>query len=155
MKICFLRHGEADWPDWDKPDEERPLTGGGRKEVKRVAEFLALLKFSPDAIFSSPLPRARQTAEIAAKPLDVEVQIKPELAPGFNREALRKILAKADVECVMFVGHEPDFSRVIKELTGGKVKLAKAGIALAETDRDCTVAELRWLLPPKIAKAAE
>ena len=50
MKLCFLRHGEADWPNWDKPDDERPLTGRGRKEMKRVAKFIERLKFSADAI---------------------------------------------------------------------------------------------------------
>ena len=49
MKLCFLRHGEADWPNWDKPDNERPLTERGRKEMKRVAKFLDRLKLSADA----------------------------------------------------------------------------------------------------------
>jgi phosphohistidine phosphatase len=154
MKICFLRHGEADWPDWDKPDDERPLTRSGSKEMKRVAKFLARLKFCPDLVFTSPLPRAVQTAEIAAKHLDRKVQIEPELCHGFNLERLRRIIAQTDAQCVMIVGHEPEFSAVIEELTGGKVKLAKAGIALVETDANCKLGTLRWLFPPKMAKAA-
>ena len=154
MKICFLRHGEADWPDWDKPDDERPLTRSGRKEMKRVAKFLERAKFLPDLIASSPLPRASQTAEIAAKQLGAKVQIEPELGHGFNLERLRRIISKTDVQCVVVVGHEPEFSAVIEELTGGKVKLAKAGIALVETDANCKLGTLRWLFPPKMAKAA-
>ena len=46
MKLCFLRHGEADWPNWTKPDNERPLTERGRKEMKRVAKFLERLNLS-------------------------------------------------------------------------------------------------------------
>jgi phosphohistidine phosphatase len=115
MQICFLRHGEADWPDWDKPDDERPLTRRGRKEMKRAGEFLARLKFRPDVILSSPLPRASQTAEIAAKHLGLDVQIAPDLAHGFNSERLRRIIAKSDAECIMVVGHEPEFSRVVKD----------------------------------------
>ncbi len=155
MKICFLRHGEADWPEWDKPDDERPLTKSGRKEMKRVAKFLRRLKFCPKAIFTSPLPRARQTAEIAAKRLDREVQIEPELAHGFNLERLQRIVNRAaGARCIAVVGHEPEFSAMIKELTGGQVKLAKAGIALVEVDDACTSGELLWLFPPRLAKAA-
>ncbi len=152
MQICFLRHGEADWPEWDKPDDERPLTRSGRKEMKRVGKFLAELKFSPAAIYTSPLPRARQTAEIAAKCLNVAIRVESGLTKGFNAERLRGIMARADAECVMVVGHEPNFSEVIKDLTGGEVKLSKAGVALLQTNAGCTEAKLLWLFPPKTAK---
>src|SRR5437868_11095836 len=152
MKLCFLRHGEADWPNWDKPDDERPLTERGRKEMKRVAKFLERLKFSADAILTSPLPRASQTAEIVAQRLGIELKTEATLAHGFNVERLRRLLGNAD--CVMVVGHEPAFSEVIKELTGGEVKLSKAGIALLEVNRECTSGKLLWLFPPKFSKAA-
>jgi phosphohistidine phosphatase len=154
MKLCFLRHGEADWPNWNKPDDERPLTGRGRKEMKRVAKFLQRLKFSADAILTSPLPRASQTAEIVAERLRIELKTETALAHGFNVERLRRLLAKAVADCIMVVGHEPEFSEVIKELTGGEVKLSKAGIALLEVNRGCTSGKLLWLFPPKFSKAA-
>src|SRR5213079_877540 len=91
MKLCFLRHGEADWPNWDKPDDERPLTERGRKEMKRVAKFFQRLTFSADAILTSPLPRASQTAEIVAKRLGIELKTDPALAHGFNVERLRRL----------------------------------------------------------------
>ena len=154
MRICFLRHGEADWPGWAGPDDERPLTKRGRKEMRRVAQFLEQLDFCAGAILSSPLARASETAKIVAEQLRISVQIEPELAHGFNLERLRHMIGKIDTECVMIVGHEPEFSTVIKELTGGSVKLAKGGIALVEANDNCKSAELRWLFPPKIAKAA-
>ena len=154
MKLCFLRHGEADWPNWDKPDDERPLTERGRKEMKRVAKFLERLKFSADAILTSPLPRASQTAEIMANRLRVELKTEAALAHGFNVERLRRLLGNADADRVMVVGHEPAFSEVIKELTGGEVKLSKAGVALLEVNRGCTSGKLLWLFPPKFSKAA-
>ena len=77
MKLCFLRHGEADWPNWDKPDNERPLTERGHKEMKRVAKFLERLKLVPDVILTSPLPRASQTAEIVGKRLGIELKPSP------------------------------------------------------------------------------
>ena len=64
MHLYFLRHGAADWPDWNKPDDERPLTKAGEKEMHKVGEFLAALKVRPDVILTSPLPRAEQTADI-------------------------------------------------------------------------------------------
>ena len=153
MKLCFLRHGEADWPNWDKPDDERPLTERGRKEMKRVVKFLQRLKFSADAILTSPLPRASQTAEIVAKRLGIELKTEPALAHGFNVERLRRLFAKVDADCIMVVGHEPEFSEVIKKLTGGEVKLSKAGVALLEVNSGCTAGELLWLFPPKFSKA--
>src|SRR5437879_5909829 len=123
MKLCSLRHGEAVWPNWDKPDDERPLTERGRNEMKRVAKFLERLNFSADAILTSPLPRASQTAEIVAKRLGIELKTDSALAHGFNVERLRRLLGKADADCVMVVGHEPAFSDVTKELSGGVVNV--------------------------------
>jgi len=153
MKLCFLRHGEADWPNWTKPDNERPLTERGRKEMKRVAKFLERLKLVPDVILTSPLPRASQTAEIVGQRLGIELQIEPALAHAFNIERLGRLLAKRDAECIMIVGHEPEFSEVIGQLTGGKTKISKAGVALLEINRSCTSGTLLWLFPPKFAKA--
>jgi len=154
MKICFLRHGAADWPDWDKPDDERPLTDRGRREMKQVAKFLDRLEFSVDAILTSPLPRASQTAEIVAQRLGIGMQIEPKLAHGFSLERLRQMVGKVEGESVMVVGHEPEFSAVIEELTGGDIKISKAGIALVDANRGCTSGKLLWLFPPKVAKAA-
>ena len=153
MKLCFLRHGEADWPNWTKPDDERPLTERGRKEMKRVAKFLERVKLVPDAILTSPLPRASQTAEIVGQRLGIELQTEPALAHGFNMERLRRLLGKYHNECVMIVGHEPEFSEVIRDLTGGKIKISKAGVALLEINCGCTSGTLVWLFPPKLSKA--
>ena len=151
MRLYFLRHGAADWPDWNQPDNERPLTKSGRKEMHQVGEFLADLKANPDVILTSPLPRAAQTADIAAEHLKVRAREEKWLEPGFGAEDLRRIFKKYPQQILMLVGHEPDFSSVIKALTGANVKLSKAGVALLETD--ATRGKLLWLLPPKIAKA--
>jgi len=121
--------------------------------MKRVAKFLERLEFSADAILTSPLPRASQTAEIVAERLEIELKTEPALAHGFSVERLRRLVAKADADCVMVVGHEPEFSEVIKELTGAEVKLSKAGVALLEVNRGCTSGRLLWLFPPKFSKA--
>jgi len=148
MRLYFLRHGAADWPDWKKPDEERPLTKAGRNELHQVGDFLAKLKAQPDLILTSPLPRASQTAEIAAEHLQVRVHEEKSLAPGFGANHLRRLLRKYPDQVLMLVGHEPDFSSAIASLTGGSVKLAKAGVALLELEAG--KGRLRWLFPPKI-----
>lgn len=151
MKLFFLRHGKADWPNWDKPDDERPLTQEGKDQVAAVAKLLARLEIAP-AIVTSPLPRASQTAEIAGKYLEQKVRVDPLLRPGFDATKLRKLLKDFSGSSLMVVGHEPDFTETIFQLTGGNTKLSKAGVALIELDTASMKGELRWLVPPKFAK---
>ncbi len=153
MKVYFLRHGEADWPGWDRPDDERPLTKKGRKEIKRIAEFLADHEIAPSLILSSPLPRARETAEIAADELDMQVTEESALAPGFNPDKLADLLRRYGGQDILLVGHEPGLSEGIAALTGGNVKLSKAGLARADLDDPAQLrGQLIWLLSPKLMK---
>ena len=152
MDVYFLRHGEADWPDWEKSDDERPLTRRGKKEMHEVGKFLKRVKAEPDLIVTSPLPRASQTADIAAEHLKTKSRKDKLLAPGFGRPELERILKKYPAERLMVVGHEPDFSHTIEQLTGGTIKLSKAGVALVELNRSWRSGRLLWLIPPKIAK---
>jgi phosphohistidine phosphatase len=152
MYLYFLRHGEADWPDWDKPDDERPLTKRGKKEMHEVAKFLARVKAQPKIILTSPLPRAAQTAEIAAEHLQVKCREEKLLAPGFGKRELERLLEKYQEESLMLVGHEPDFSGAIAALTGASVKLSKGGVALVDVDLGSKSGRLLWLFPPKLAK---
>ena len=151
MKLYLLRHGKADWPNWDKPDDDRPLTDDGRKQLDRVGKMLARLEIAP-IILTSPLPRASQTAEIAGKHLSQKIRIEPLLQPGFDAGKLKKILKDFSGDSLMIVGHEPDFTRTIFQLTGGDTKLSKAGVALIDLDISSMKGELRWLVPPKFAK---
>lgn len=155
MKKCvyFFRHGEADWPEWDKPDDERPLTKKGKAEVKRVAKFLQRAGAEPLLIFTSPLPRAAQTAKIIAKQFCLELAVDKTLGKGFDAEKFRRLVSQHDVESMVIVGHEPDFTRVIQALTGGEVVLAKSGVAIVELEESCTKGKLRGLFRPRFAKA--
>src|SRR6476659_287205 len=148
MQLYFLRHGEADWPGWTKPDDERPLTDFGKKEVRQVAKFLNRLKVKPDLIVTSPLPRALQTAEVAAEQLKTKLRQDEALEPGFGISELCTVLKRHRSKILMLVGHEPDFSSVISALTGGFVKMSKAGVALIDLDPETEKARLLWLLPP-------
>ena len=157
MQIYFLRHGEADWPDWPKADDERPLTDVGKKEVRQVAKFLKRLKVKPELIVTSPLPRALQTAEIAAEQLKTKLRQDEAIEPGFGISELRTVLKRHRSKVLMLVGHEPDFSSVICALTGASLKLSKAGVAFLDINPDFNLLEsgegrLLWLFPPKFAR---
>lgn len=155
MQLYFLRHGEADWPGWTKPNDERPLTDFGKKEVRQVAKFLNRLKVKPDLIVTSPLPRALQTAEVAAEQLKTKLRQDEALEPGFGISELRTVLKRHRSKVLMLVGHEPDFSSVISALTGASLKLSKAGVALVGIDPEATEGRLLWLFPPKFARKAK
>ena len=155
MQLYFLRHGEADWPGWTKPDDERPLTDFGKKEVRQVAKFLNRLKVKPDLIVTSPLPRALQTAEVAAEQLKTKLRQDEALEPGFGISELRTVLKRHRSKVLMLVGHEPDSSSVISALTGASLKLSKAGVALVDIDPEAQEGRLLWLFPPKFARKAK
>lgn len=154
MKLYFLRHGEATWEDWTKADDERPLTKKGRKRVTAIAKTLRELEFHPNVILTSPLPRAYETAAIVSAELGIEFAMTPLLAPGFDLNGLRQLLNEHNARDILFVGHEPDFSLIIETLTGGKVRMAKAGLARVDLEDGATLTgQLVWLAPPKILQA--
>ena len=152
MKLYFLRHGLADWPEWDVArDHERPLTKEGLKKMKAEAKTIATLDLQLDAILSSPNTRAFQTADIVAKELGLEVQIEPLLAPGFDLDRLAELLRAYTAErSLLLTGHEPSFSAVISHLIGnGRLQMKKGALARVDVNSELQ-GELVWLLQPKI-----
>ena len=154
MKVFFLRHGLAgERSEWKGNDAARPLTNEGIEKIKGIAATLAALNLGLNAIVTSPLVRARQTAEIVAQKLEVKLIEDARLAPGFNAEQLRAILLDhPGASAVMVVGHEPDFSDTISALIGGgRIVCKKGGLALVELpDAQSRKGELVWLVPPKV-----
>jgi phosphohistidine phosphatase len=155
MEILFLRHGIAEAREtWPGDDAARPLTAQGRKAMERTAARFAALGLTPEVIITSPLVRARQTAEIAATGMGLSDRVVEDerLASGFSAARLRSILeSRAATGAVMLVGHEPDFSETIAELIGGgRVVCKKGGLARVDVaDASLEGGELVWLLPPK------
>ena len=155
MKVYFLRHGKADRSQWDGDDDARPLTAEGQKELRREANVMRGMNLALDLIVTSPLARARMTAEIVADELgpSARVVVDDRLAPGFDVRRLEQTLAAhGPAEAVMVVGHEPDFSATIAELIGGGDIVMKKG-GLARVDVTAPVAgggELVWLLTPPL-----
>jgi phosphohistidine phosphatase len=155
MKLYFLRHGLADRSAWNGSDFERPLTPYGKERMAREADSIAKLNLGLDAIISSPLVRAHQTAEIVAERLDLlEALIVDErLSPGFGIGDVAEILEEhPEAENLMFVGHEPDFSYTIERLVGGgSIECKKGSLARVDlVDAGPLSGVLVWLVPPKI-----
>jgi phosphohistidine phosphatase SixA len=101
------------------------------------------------------LPRAAQTAEIAADCLNIKLREDELLAPGFGMNELRTVLKRHRAKALMLVGHEPDFTNVITGLTGAALKLSKGGVALLDVDSESEEGKLLWLFPPKLARKAK
>jgi phosphohistidine phosphatase len=154
VRLYLLRHGRADWPGWDPArDHERPLTKAGAARLRAEARALEHLELGLDVILSSPLPRARQTAEIVAGHLGLAVTLEPGLAPGFDAKALRTLLHQhATAQALLLVGHEPDLSGVVADVAGGaRIALKKGGLARLDLESiEAPRATLVWLLPPKL-----
>jgi phosphohistidine phosphatase len=135
--IYFLRHGDAEHETSN--DADRRLTEKGERQAEAAGRALAALGTRIDVCLTSPKVRAEQTAKIACRHLDVEVEIAEELRGGpFDAVALAA--GRGDV---LLVGHEPDFSNSLADLTGARVKLRKGGVACVEDDL------LHALLRPK------
>jgi phosphohistidine phosphatase len=120
MRLLIVRHAEA---APGEPDELRPLTPAGRKSARELGRRLRDDGFAPDAVVTSPLLRARETA--AALDLG-EPAVDERLAPGASPEDVRDA-ATGRGATVLLVGHQPDCGRAVLELAGVEVPFAPAG----------------------------
>jgi phosphohistidine phosphatase len=134
QQLWLLRHGEAE-PHDARPDDERRLTDRGREQARVAGCALAALKVKIHLAFTSPKVRARDTALLACEALGVEPIEHAALAGGFDvDDALELIGAGTPDQRVLVVGHEPDFSQVVHDLTGARIDLKKGGIAAVRLD---------------------
>ena len=156
MHLFFLRHGKAE--DWHPgiTDADRCLTPEGIAEMRREATALAALNLRLDLIYTSPYPRALETARIVAEAISLspdQFHIVPEMqAGGFRMGLLQRLTAKLPASArVLFVGHEPDLSTTAGQLIGGaQIELKKGGLIYIELIRPQPGdGILRWLLSPR------
>lgn len=156
VKIFVMRHGPAEDTSLSGSDLERDLTVPGRERVRAVAQALAAQNELPLRIFSSPLVRCLQTAELVANRAgnDVMVSTRRELAPGGNVLNLVNELRTAALRRVLLVGHEPDVSVLLSSLgipmQRGFMKAMVVGLSIAdESEGPRTPGRLRFVLDPK------
>jgi phosphohistidine phosphatase len=125
MEIYIVRHAIAeDNPSKGTGDAARALTEEGRQKMKEAASGFAKLEFSIDKILSSPLVRAKQTAEILAKALDQKVEEMEELSPGYGPDQVcAKLQSLKKAKSVVVVGHEPNCSLLASYLLEGSSSL--------------------------------
>jgi phosphohistidine phosphatase len=165
MKLYLLRHGDAGERGDPKftNDDDRPLSSKGTQRTKLLAHALRGWKISFDVIWSSPLVRARQTADIVEHGLRLHrrLEFTSHLAPGGDAEKLVALVngSRPRSESVLLVGHEPFLSEFISLLcTGGpqlSLTLKKGALCRLEVEKlDCSrCASLDWLLPPRLQAA--
>ena len=129
QQLWLLRHGEA-VPHESKPDAERELTARGERQAIAAGEGLARLGAEFDACYASPKVRALDTARLACRALNIEPEVAEVLSNGFDAEDARELLLPHGPDArVLLVGHDPSFSQVVHDLTGGRVDFKKGGVA--------------------------
>jgi phosphohistidine phosphatase len=164
MNIFILRHGiavERGTKGFEK-DSERPLTGKGKRQLRKSATAMKRMKLRFDLILSSPYQRARQTAEIVAEELKLEKRLK--LSDTLKAEnspesvLMEMTRLKPAPKNLLLVGHEPYLSHLISRLVSGNENMAmdfkKGGLCKLETTGTGSTAnaQLVWLLTPRLMK---
>ncbi|GMU86617.1 MAG: phosphohistidine phosphatase SixA [Ignavibacteriales bacterium] len=134
MNVYLIRHGEAESGGYSVTDFERRLTPHGKKVVKKAAEYWKKIIPLPDLIVSSPLLRAKETAEIVHDVFGVKSAIVFDrlLAGNTDTDSVCEMINIFGVNSVMLFGHEPDMSTHLSNMTTGghlHVEFKKAMIA--------------------------
>jgi phosphohistidine phosphatase len=153
MELYLLRHGDAE--PHAANDAERALTAKGKRDVEAVAAQAKIGNVRPDVVLTSPLRRAKETAEIAQKVLGVKRMLETKaLLPDISPEALWKELSSIEgAEHILLCGHEPCFSRLTQFLLRARVAVDfKKGAMLRVTTPRASEpqGELRWMITPRV-----
>jgi phosphohistidine phosphatase len=151
--LYFLRHGKAGSPS-GVDDDRRELTEGGIAALRAAAPIWRRLNLRPDAVITSPLARALRTAELVCEAMGGEPIVDDRLRPGAGwGDFARAMAAHADSRRVLFVGHEPDLSSTIAELTGAaSVRMRTGAVACVEFygTPEPGGGEIAWLIDPDL-----
>lgn len=163
MQLVIVRHAIAmdrgKFSEMEDDDRRRPLTDKGRDRMDRGAQGLASLVPEVDLLATSPLTRARQTAEILERHLQVGESVVidalvPEASPGALLDWLEDL--DTEPERVAVVGHEPHLSTLVSFLLTGdaagldvKIKKGSAIFLTLSDDLRPGLARLEWAIPPK------
>jgi phosphohistidine phosphatase len=159
-ELYIVRHAIAaergsEWPD----DDKRPLTERGISRFKEAVKGLRRMDVTLDEIFTSPLLRAKQTAELLAAGVEGKPSVKvlEALAPGHSSASVMTQLARvAKRRRIAIVGHEPELGELAAHLIGAGRALAfkKGGICRIDLGSLSSkrAASLAWFLPPTVLR---
>jgi phosphohistidine phosphatase len=159
VKLLLVRHATAvprGTPGVS--DDERPLTPEGKTKFLAAARGLARIVRRPDVLLTSPLPRARVTAEIAAGVFtDLDLTIEPALGRGDVDAVVAAVENQAAGSTVALVGHEPLLGALLARLLGAKpdngLAFKKGGAALVDLpDGVRGAGRLVWFVEPRILR---
>ncbi len=155
VQLHFLRHAHAGDPaKWAGPDGQRPLSERGRRQAEALGRHLDALGQQFDLIVSSPMVRARQTAELVAARLGLTVVVDDRLAGGLGLSGLEGILSDhGNPRRPILVGHDPDFSDLVSRLAGATgIPMRKGAFARIDLTRPLApgAGVLAFLLPPEM-----
>jgi phosphohistidine phosphatase len=161
MWIYLLRHGIAEDHRPDRPDEDRELTDEGRKRLQRAGGTWKQLVHTPDVVMTSPLKRARQTADVFADAIgfDGDLHVDAGLVPGaMTTQAMTLLEGEmlAQTDSVVVIGHEPHLGYLLGMLLTGNpglsIPLKKGMIVGVQTETPTSlIASLRFAIGQKAA----
>jgi len=162
MELLLFRHGIAEVDGPDGTDESRRLTEEGVDKTAQAARGLAKVIDPPEAVLTSPLVRAAETARIVAGVFDVEPETLDALGHGSPVDICEQIATRSE-QSLMLVGHEPSLSCTAELLCTGSsgrfLQLKKAGCICLDVDfgldLDEVAAVLKWVTTPKMLRALD
>lgn len=155
IDLYLIRHGIAEVICEDLSDEKRVLSTEGRQKTQMIARRLLALDVYFDTLLTSPLVRARQTAEILVQEqLATKCEVFAPLAPGGTLAELRNWLATQKSCSLGLVGHQPGLGLWAEALIWGSAQrgfeIKKAGVVRLALETSQSLAELVWFLSPKV-----
>ena len=162
--ILLMRHAKSDWDASYTTDHDRPLAPRGHRSASVIGRVLAAWEEIPDLVITSSAARARATAEEAARAgsWDCPIIVDSELY-GTGPDTVLAVAEQnaTDQERMMLVGHEPTWSMLAEQITGGRVEMRTAGVAaidlLADTwdGLDQARGWLRFVVNPRMFFGSE
>ena len=126
MRLFLVRHAHA---DDGSPDELRPLSQDGRRQASDLGRRFADVEL--DAVLTSPLLRARETAQAISRAAGAPVRVDQRLAPGATVDGVSAAAREAG-EAVVAVGHQPDCGEIAAAVTGTDHAFPPAGVVELE-----------------------
>lgn len=153
MTLLLIRHATAAAHGLPGGDFVRNLVEKGQDQSQRVGKFLRKHDLIPDVVLSSPVLRAKETAEILAEEGCPKPIIESWLACGMRPEvALQELSAYQKFSRVAIVGHEPDFSALVEHILGAEaysIRVKKTSVISLELGRNPM---LNFSIPCKFLK---